>query len=155
GEEAGVLDGNGGLSAKNGEELLILRGEALPGFAVVEHDHPNELVVVQQGFAQDGSRPGMLYECGMRIWWGLVVVNEQSCATLCDGASNRLTGPQAYLLHPLSIAVPGPRGEHLVRLIPEQDSARYGRLHQFHRPPGDQTQECGQIQLPRDFLRYS
>jgi hypothetical protein len=67
GEEASVLDGNGRLRRKQAEELTVLGSEGLPGSAVVEDNYLDEAIVVQEGLAENGGRPGVLDEQGVRI----------------------------------------------------------------------------------------
>jgi len=71
--EASVLDGNSSVVGKEGEEVLVLRGEAAGCAPIAERKHTKQAFVVKEGH-RNGSRDVRMFdhsgqgkaECGSR-----------------------------------------------------------------------------------------
>ncbi len=98
-------------------------GKGLLCAFVIDGDHPEKSIVVEQRFCQHGGVCGVLDRAGMCVRRGLVVIDDHPHPPMSNSPRNPLIQSEAHLPHPFLLTMPCLGDENLLLVVPEIDDA--------------------------------
>jgi hypothetical protein len=118
--KAGILDGNGGVIHKQGEDGHVFGAETPLPSRAVHDDHPDDLVANQERLGEDGADVRLRHDAGEGVRRGRVILQNEPFSPLGDVSCDPFTETQSHFPAPFAIPMPGPRDKALPLFIPEE-----------------------------------